>query len=127
MAFVFSLNTPRSHLIITTPTHKYALPYIGLTVNAPQMPAGQEMAVFNVGGGIGIYVTYLTVVKLGAGRAVFISNTYVVWGALLAAWMLREKLRPAVLVGGAAPLAMAKLVSGSATIAPAERRGLSDE
>lgn len=36
-------------------------------------------------GGIGVYVTYLTVVKLGAGRAVFISNTYVVWGALLAA------------------------------------------
>jgi drug/metabolite transporter (DMT)-like permease len=55
-------------------------------------------------GGIGVYVTYLTVVKLGAGRAVFISNTYVVWGALLAAWMLKEKLRPAVLVGGVAAL-----------------------
>jgi drug/metabolite transporter (DMT)-like permease len=55
-------------------------------------------------GGIGIYVTYLTVVKLGAGRAVFISNTYVIWGALLAAWMLKEKLRPAVIVGGVAAL-----------------------
>jgi drug/metabolite transporter (DMT)-like permease len=44
------------------------------------------------------------VVKLGAGRAVFISNTYVVWGALLAAWMLKEKLRPAVVVGGVAAL-----------------------
>jgi drug/metabolite transporter (DMT)-like permease len=56
-------------------------------------------------GGIGIYVTYLTVVKLGAGRAVFIGNTYVIWGALLAAWVLREKLRPAVLIGGVAALA----------------------
>lgn len=56
-------------------------------------------------GGIGIYVTYLTVVKLGAGRAVFIGNTYVIWGALLAAWLLKEKLRPAVLIGGVAALA----------------------
>jgi drug/metabolite transporter (DMT)-like permease len=56
-------------------------------------------------GGIGVYVTYLTVVKLGAGRAVFIGNTYVIWGALLAAWVLKETLRPAVLVGGVAALA----------------------
>jgi drug/metabolite transporter (DMT)-like permease len=45
------------------------------------------------------------VVKIGAGRATFIGNTYVIWGALLAAWMLKEKLRPAVLVGGVAALA----------------------
>lgn len=57
-----------------------------------------------VGGG-GVYLSYLTVVKLGAGRATFIGNTYVIWGALLAAWMLREKLRPAVLIGGVAALA----------------------
>lgn len=50
MAYVFSLNTPRSHLIITTPTHKYALPYVELTLAAPQMPPGQEMMVFRVGG-----------------------------------------------------------------------------
>ena len=56
-------------------------------------------------GGIGIFVTYLTVVKLGAGRAVFIGNTYVIWGALLAVWILKEKLRPAVLMGGVAALA----------------------
>ncbi len=55
-------------------------------------------------GGIGVYVTYLTVVKIGAGRATFIGNTYVIWGALLAAWMLREKLRSAVLIGGVAAL-----------------------
>jgi len=55
-------------------------------------------------GGTGVYLTYLCVVKLGAGRATFINNTYVIWGALLAAWILREKLRPALLIGGAASL-----------------------
>ena len=58
-----------------------------------------------VWGGIGVYLTYLTVVKLGAGRAVFIGNTYVIWGALLAAWMIKEKLKPSVIVGGVAALA----------------------
>jgi len=57
-----------------------------------------------IGGG-GVYLTYLTVVHLGAGRATFIGNTYVIWGALLAAWMLREQLRPGVLIGGVAALA----------------------
>lgn len=56
-------------------------------------------------GGLGVYLTYLSVVKLGAGRAVFINNTYVIWAALLAAWLLRERLRPAILGGGAAALA----------------------
>lgn len=55
-------------------------------------------------GGIGVYLTYLCVVKLGAGRATFINNTYVIWGALLAAWVLRERLQPALLVGGAMAL-----------------------
>jgi drug/metabolite transporter (DMT)-like permease len=51
-------------------------------------------------GGIGVYLTYLCVVKLGAGRATFINNTYVIWGALLAAWVLKEKLQPSLLTGG---------------------------
>jgi len=55
-------------------------------------------------GSLGVYLTYLCVVKLGAGRATFIGNTYPIWGALLAAWMLKEKLRPAVFFGGAAAL-----------------------
>jgi drug/metabolite transporter (DMT)-like permease len=50
-------------------------------------------------GGIGVYVTYLAVVKLGAGRAIFISNTYVVWAALFAAWLLREHLPRVVIFG----------------------------
>lgn len=56
-------------------------------------------------GGLGVYLTYLCVVKLGAGRATFINNTYVIWGALLAAWVLRETLRPSLLAGGACALA----------------------
>lgn len=56
-------------------------------------------------GGIGVYLTYLCVVRLGAGRATFINNTYVIWGALLAAWVLKEKLRPSLLVGGGLALA----------------------
>lgn len=62
-------------------------------------------------GGTGVYLTYLTVVKLGAGRATFINNTYVIWGALLAAWVLKEKLRPAVLVGAVAALAGLALIT----------------
>lgn len=56
-------------------------------------------------GGLGVYLTYLAVVKIGAGRAIFIGNTYVIWAPLLAAWMLREPLRRAVLTGGVAALA----------------------
>jgi drug/metabolite transporter (DMT)-like permease len=58
-----------------------------------------------IAGGVGIYVTYLAVVKIGAGRATFIGNTYVIWGALLAAWLLKERLRAAVIMGGVAALA----------------------
>lgn len=68
-------------------------------------------------GGFGTYLTYLTVVKLGAGRAVFIGNTYVIWGALLAAWMLKEKLRPAVLIGGVAAVAGIGLMTNVFSVA----------
>ena len=52
-------------------------------------------------GGLGVYGTYLTVVELGAGRAVLIGNTYVVFAAFMAALWLGEKLRPVFLVGAA--------------------------
>ena len=52
-------------------------------------------------GGLGVYGTYLTVVEIGAGRAVLIGNTYVVFAALMAAVWLGEKLRPVFLVGAA--------------------------
>lgn len=78
-------------------------------------------------GGIGVYLTYLCVVKLGAGRATFINNTYVIWGALLAAWVLREKLRPSLLIGGVCALVGLSLLTnvlGSGGTAPGLYDGL---
>ncbi|MBM3855617.1 MAG: DMT family transporter, partial [Verrucomicrobia bacterium] len=49
-----------------------------------------------VAGGASVYLFYLTVVHLGAGRATFINNTYVIFGALLAVVVLGEKLRAAL-------------------------------
>ncbi len=77
-------------------------------------------------GGIGVYLTYLCVVKLGAGRATFINNTYVIWGALLAAWVLREKLRASVIAGSVAALAGLGLLTNvlSTRAAPGHYDGL---
>ncbi|HEY8995930.1 MAG TPA: DMT family transporter [Lacunisphaera sp.] len=77
-------------------------------------------------GGIGVYLTYLCVVKLGAGRATFINNTYVIWGALLAAWVLREKLQTMLLVSGILALAGLALITNvfSTAAAPGLYDGL---
>jgi len=77
-------------------------------------------------GGIGVYLTYLCVIRLGAGRATFINNTYVIWGALLAAWVLREKLRPSLLLGGVLALAGLGLITNVFTsgVAPGLYDGL---
>jgi drug/metabolite transporter (DMT)-like permease len=56
-------------------------------------------------GGICTLGFYYTVVHLGAGRATFINNTYVIWGGLFAVWALREHLRPALLTGAVVALA----------------------
>jgi drug/metabolite transporter (DMT)-like permease len=56
-------------------------------------------------GGAGVYGFYLTVVKLGAGRATFINNTYVIFGALGAVWLLGERFRSALAIGSAAAFA----------------------
>lgn len=71
-------------------------------------------------GGIGVYLTYLCVVKLGAGRATFIGNTYVIWGAFLAAWVLKERLHFGTIAGGAAALVGLGLLTNifSVTAAP---------
>ena len=45
--YTFALNTNRSHLIVTTPSNSYAIPYLDLVVHAPQMPAGQEQVVLS--------------------------------------------------------------------------------
>ena len=71
-------------------------------------------------GGFGVYIAYLAITKAGAGRTTFINNTYVVWGALLAAWLLRERLRPAVLAGSVFALGGLALLTNvfSATVHP---------
>jgi drug/metabolite transporter (DMT)-like permease len=55
-------------------------------------------------GGAGVYAFYLTVVHLGAGRATFINNTYVIFGALGAVWMLGERFRLPLAIGSLAAL-----------------------
>jgi drug/metabolite transporter (DMT)-like permease len=55
-------------------------------------------------GGICTLGFYYTVTTLGAGRATFINNTYVIWSGLFAVFALREHLRPALVVGAAATL-----------------------
>lgn len=55
-------------------------------------------------GGLCTLGFYYTVTQLGAGRATFINNTYVIWAGLFAVWVLRERLRPALLAGAVATL-----------------------
>ncbi len=64
-------------------------------------------------GGLGVYVFYLTVVHLGAGRAVFINNTYVIFGALLAVGMLGERFRPSLATGSITALAGLALLTNA--------------
>lgn len=55
-------------------------------------------------GGAGVYLYYLTVVHIGAGRATFINNMYVIFGALGAVWVLGEPFRRPLALGGLAAL-----------------------
>jgi drug/metabolite transporter (DMT)-like permease len=55
-------------------------------------------------GGAGVYTFYLTVVHLGAGRATFINNTYVIFGALMAVVVLGERFRVSLAIGSVAAL-----------------------
>lgn len=70
-------------------------------------------------GGVGVYLTYLCVAELGAGRATFIGNTYVIWAAFLAAWALKERLHPGTLVGGLAALVGLGLLTNVFTLSAA--------
>lgn len=56
-------------------------------------------------GGVCTLGFYYTVVHLGAGRATFINNTYIIWGGLFAVLALREHLRPALVAGAVVALA----------------------
>lgn len=64
-------------------------------------------------GGAATYGFYLTVIHLGAGRATFLNNLYVVFSALLAVWVLRERFRPALAVGAGAALLGLGLLTGA--------------
>lgn len=55
-------------------------------------------------GGIGTLGYYITIAHLGAGRATFIGNTYVIWAGLLAVWVLGEKFTIPLAVGCVAAL-----------------------
>lgn len=72
-----------------------------------------KLAVRGLVGSIGVFGYYLTVVKLGAGRATFINNTYVIMGALMAVVMLGERFRPALAFGGVAALAGLALLTNA--------------
>jgi drug/metabolite transporter (DMT)-like permease len=56
-------------------------------------------------GGLSTCAFYLCIVHLGAGRATFMGNTYVIFAALLAVPMLGERLRTSVVVSTIAALA----------------------
>lgn len=64
-------------------------------------------------GGASVYGYYLTVVELGAGRATFINNTYVIIGAVMAVWILGERFGAALAIGGAAALAGLALLTNA--------------
>ncbi len=56
-------------------------------------------------GALGTIAYYIAIVHLGAGRATFIGNTYVIWGGLFAVWILHEKFGPTLAIGCVTTLA----------------------
>ncbi|MDF3056472.1 MAG: protein of unknown function transrane [Rariglobus sp.] len=64
-------------------------------------------------GGATTYAFYLTVVHLGAGRAVFLNNTYVILSGLLAVCLLGEPFRRPIAFGAIAALAGLGLLTGA--------------
>lgn len=73
-------------------------------VQFPRVFQRAKLAGRGVIGGCGVAIYYITVVHLGAGRATFINNSYVAFGALLAVWILHERFRGALVVGGTGAL-----------------------
>ncbi len=64
-------------------------------------------------GGAATYGFYLTIVRLGAGRAVFLNNTYVILSALLAVWVLAEPFRRPLVLGAVTALLGLGLLTGA--------------
>ena len=63
-------------------------------------------------GGFGVWIFYLTVIKIGVGRATFISNTYVVFGAVMAAVFLHERLTTRLVISLALTMIGLALLTG---------------
>ncbi|MEO6244477.1 MAG: DMT family transporter [Opitutaceae bacterium] len=72
-----------------------------------------KLVVRGLVGGASVYGFYLTVVELGAGRATFINNTYVIIAAVLAVWLVRERFSSALAIGSAAALAGLALLTNA--------------
>lgn len=64
--YIFSLNTNHSHLVITTPSHSYAVPYVDLSIQAPQMPSGQEQVIVSNNGQAVVAVPFASSNLVGA-------------------------------------------------------------
>lgn len=64
-------------------------------------------------GGAATYGFYMTVVHLGAGRATFLNNSYVIFSALLAVGMLGEAFRRPLALGAVAAFAGLGLLTGA--------------
>lgn len=60
--------------------------------------ATRLIALRGIVGGLAIVIFYVTIVKLGAARAVILNLTYPVFGSIIAAWWLKEKLSRGSLV-----------------------------
>lgn len=66
--------------------------------------SNRKLAMRGLIGGLSVCLYYTSIVHLGAGRATFINNTYIIFGALLAVWLLKERLRSALAIGSVAAL-----------------------
>jgi hypothetical protein len=64
--YTFGLNTNHSHLVITTPSHSYAVPYVDLSIQAPQMPSGQEQVIISNNGQAVVAVPFASSNLVGA-------------------------------------------------------------
>lgn len=64
--YTFGLNTNHSHLIVTTPSHSYAIPYVDLAIQTPQMPSGQEQVIMSNNGQAVVAVPFASSNLVGA-------------------------------------------------------------
>jgi drug/metabolite transporter (DMT)-like permease len=70
-------------------------------------------------GAFGILAFYITVTRMGAARAVILNLTYPLWGSIIAALWLKERIRPAAMVWMVAGFAgLLLFLGGDGTLLP---------